>query len=76
MKATRGISILLYYTENLTLKRTLNGACPTAQRMELSVLELTKTLQSQPFNRKGISWVYKPQTGQHSNKAQCLFRVF
>ena len=33
---TRGIIILLYYTLNTTLKQTLNGACPTAQRLALS----------------------------------------
>ena len=41
MKETRGIIILLFYTENATLKQTLNGACPTAQRLASSVRELT-----------------------------------
>ena len=49
MKETRGLIILLYYTENVTLKQTLNGACPTAQRLASSVLELTESLQSHPF---------------------------
>ena len=42
MKETRGIFILLYYTENATLKRIFNGACPTAQRLATSLGE--------PFN--------------------------
>ena len=37
MKDTRGIIILLCSTENATLKQTLNGACPTAQRLASSV---------------------------------------
>ena len=49
MKETRGIIILLYYTENATLKQTLNGACPMAQRLASSVLELKETLKSHPF---------------------------
>ena len=49
MKETRGIIILLCYTENATLKQTLNGAFPTAQHLALSVWELTETLQSHPF---------------------------
>ena len=43
MAETRGIIFLLYYTENATLKQTLMGACPTAQRLVSSVLELTET---------------------------------
>ena len=37
IKEKRGMIILLYYTENITLKRTLKGACPTAQRLASSV---------------------------------------
>ena len=43
IKETTGIIILLYYTENATLTQSLNGACPTAQRLALSVLELNET---------------------------------
>ena len=51
MKETKGILILLCYTENATLKQTLNAACPLPwqQRLASSVLELTETLQSHPF---------------------------
>ena len=49
MKETRGTFIILYYTENATLKQSLNGACPTTQRLALSVLELIETLQSHPL---------------------------
>ena len=35
MKETREVIILLYYTENTTLKQTLNRACRTAQRLDL-----------------------------------------
>ena len=69
MKETREIIILYNYTENATLKQTLHGACPTAQRLASSVLELTETIQSHPFLRKSTSWVYKPQTGQKSGRA-------
>ena len=65
MKETRGIIILLYYTENATLKQTLNGPFLTAQRLASSVRELTGTLQSPPFNRTGTSWVYEPPIGEH-----------
>ena len=41
MKETRGIVILLYYTENATLKQTLKGAWPTALRVASSVTDLT-----------------------------------
>ena len=46
---TRKISILLIYTEDATMKQTLNRACPMAQRLALSAREFTGTLQSQPF---------------------------
>ena len=69
MKETRAVIILLYHTENATLKQTLNGACPTAQRLASSVSELTGTLQSHPFIRKKTFWVYEPLTGQHSDRA-------
>ena len=49
MKDTRGIIILLYYTEKATLKQILNWACPTAQRLALCVLEFTETLQRGPI---------------------------
>ena len=49
MKETKGIITLLYYTENATLKQTLKGAYPTAQRLASMNLELTETLQSHPF---------------------------
>ena len=41
MKETREVIILLYYTENVTLKQTLNRACRTAQRLASSARELT-----------------------------------
>ena len=69
MKETREVIILLNYTENATLKQTLNRACGTAQRLASSVRELTGTLQSHPFKRKGTPWVYELPTGQHSDKA-------
>ena len=49
LKETREVIILLYYTENVTLKQTLIRACRTAQRLASSVRELTGTLQSHPF---------------------------
>ena len=49
LKETGEVIILLYYTENVTLKQTLNRACLTAQRLASRVRELTATLQSHPF---------------------------
>ena len=50
MKETRKIyNYPLYHTENATLKQTLNEACPVAQSMASSVLDLTETLQSKHF---------------------------
>ena len=69
MKEIGEVIILLYYTENTTLKQTLNRACRTTQRLASSDRELIGTLQSYPFNRKGTSWVYELPTGQHSGKA-------
>ena len=54
---TRGTIILLFYTEDATMKQTLNRACPTAQRLATSAREYTGTLQSQPFNRKATSYM-------------------
>ena len=68
-QGTRGTTILSFYTEDATMKQTLNGACPTAQRVALSVREFTGTLQSHPFKRKGTSWVYELPTGQHLGRA-------
>ena len=53
MKESRGKSmfiLMLFSTENATLKQTLNDACPTAQRLASCVRELTATLQSHPFD--------------------------
>ena len=52
MKETRDIIILLYHIENVTMKQTLNGACPTAQHLALNVFfsELTEILQILPLN--------------------------
>ena len=69
MKETGEVIILLYYTENATLKQTLNRARRTAQRLASSVRQLIGTLQSHPFKRKGTSWGYELPTGQHSGKA-------
>ena len=52
MKETREVIILLYFTENATLKQTLNKACHTAQPLASSVRELTGTLQSHPFKNE------------------------
>ena len=68
MKETGEITILLYYTENVTLKQILNRACRTAQRLASSVRELTEAVQILPFKRKGTSRVYELPTGQHSGK--------
>ena len=54
MKETREVIILLYYTENATLKQTLNRVCRTAQRLASSVRELTGTLQSHPLVRQAL----------------------
>ena len=69
MKEIKGIIILLYYTENTTLKQTLNGSCATTQHLAWSVCELPETFLSHSFIRKGTFWVYKPQTGQHLGRA-------
>ena len=65
IEETRGIIVLLFYTENAIMKQTLNGARYTAQRLASSVKEFTGTLQSHPFDRKRTSWGYEPPTGFH-----------
>ena len=47
---TREIIILLFYTEDATMKQTLNRACPTAQCLASSAREFTWTLQSHFIN--------------------------
>ena len=54
---TRGMIILLFYTENATMKQTANEAYPTAQRLASNAIDFTWTT----FNRKATSWVYEPQ---------------
>ena len=49
MKETRKVIILLNYTENETLKQSLDGACLKAQHLALSILELIENLLSHPW---------------------------
>ena len=49
MKETKGIAILLYYTENATLKQTLNEASPTAQRSGIECFRAYRDPSKPPF---------------------------
>ena len=73
MKETGEVIILLYYTENTTLKQTLNRACRIAHRLASSVKELTGTLQSYPFKRKGTSGVGADNFGYTQLFLMCTF---
>ena len=54
LRRNKGNNYPFKQTENTTIKQTLNGACPTAQRLALSVREFTGTLQSHPLFRNKI----------------------